>query len=292
MNNKISKIRASGLKYPGMNLFILFSAFFVAVAHAKLQPVPSNKPLYEFGVVGGSAFVPDYPASEQGRIRYLAFPQIRYRGLRFRSDEEDSLKARILLNPLYGFDLSGSGAFSAKSDKNDARKGMHDLDWMGELGPRFYLFLVRTEKLWVRVFLPVRMAFSTDLTGATYQGLVFAPSINTRYYFDDSKFNSIILSVTRTHTTHQVQEFYYEVDRKNVTPDRPEYDARSGYMGTSVGLAYIYEKDQTGIYMGLGVSSYKGAANSGSPLHKSDYNYAAFIGFSYLFYQSEARGYQ
>lgn len=274
-------------------LFILFLVCALSPSvQAGLRPIHSEKPLYEFGVVGGSAYVPDYPASNQGRLRYLAVPQFRYRGLRLRSDEEDSLKARILLNPLYGFDLSGSGAFSAKSDKNEARKGMKDLDWLGEIGPRFYLFLVRTDKLWVRVFLPVRMAFSTDLTSATYQGLVFAPSLNTRYYFDESKFNSIILSLTRTHTTHQIQEFYFQVDPKDATAERPAYDAKAGYMSSSAALAYIFEKDNTGIYFGAGVNSYKGSANSGSPLHKTDYTYAAFVGFSYLFYQSEERGYQ
>lgn len=225
-------------------------------------------------------------------MRYLAFPQIRYRGLRLRSDEEDNLKARLFLNPVYGIDFSGSGAFSANSDDNDARKGMEDLDWLGELGPRLYVFLVRTERLWVRFFLPVRLAFSTDLTSTTYQGLVLAPSLSTRYYFDDSKFNSVIMNLTRTHTTHQIQEFYFQVDQKDVTSERPAYDARSGYMGTSAALAYIYEKDNLGIVGGLSVTSYKGAANAGSPLHRSDFNTAAFLAFSYLFYQSEERGYQ
>lgn len=275
-----------------MIILLLFSLFLFAPIEASLQPVRSNKPLYEFGVIGGSAYVPDYPASDQGRMRYLAVPQFRYRGLRLRSDEEDSMKARILLNPVYGFDVSGAGAFSAKSDDNDARKGMKDLDWMGEFGPRFYLFLVRTDRLWVRIFLPARLAFSTDLTSTTYQGLVFAPAFNTRFYFDDSKFNSLIFNVTRKHTTHQLQEFYFEVDPKDATTTRSAYDAKSGYMSTTAGLAYIYEKEHTGIYLGLTVNSYKGAANAGSPLHKSDYTYAAFVGLSYLFYQSEERGFQ
>ena len=275
-----------------MLFLTIFTFLILSVAHAGLSPVLSTKPLFEFGVLGGTALVPDYPASDQGRIRYLAFPQVRYRGMRFRSDEEDSLKARFLMNQTYGFDFSAGGAFSAKSDKNDARKGMDDLDWMGELGPRFYFFFVKTEKLWVRLFLPLRLAFSTDFLSTTYQGLVFAPSLNARYYFDNSKFNSVILAATRTHTTHQMQEFYYEVGAKDVTNGRPKYDARSGYMGTTAALAYIFEREQTGIYMGLSASSYKGAANAGSPLHREDNNYAAFVGFSYLFYQSEGRGYQ
>jgi len=275
-----------------MFLFSLILLFLASPLRAELRPIHSNKPLYEWGVVGGSAFVPDYPASEQGRLRYLVVPQFRYRGLRFRSDEEDSFKARFLHNHEYGFDLSGSGAFATKSSLNDARKGMKDLDWMGELGPRFYVFLVKSEKLWVRLFFPVRMAFSTDLKSTTYQGLVFAPSFNARLYFDESKFNSIIFSVSRTHTTHQVQEFYFEVDRKDATAQRPEYDAKSGYMGSTASLSYIYEKEHLGVYFGGGVTSYKGSANSGSPLHTADYTYSAFVGLSYLFYQSEALGYQ
>lgn len=274
------------MKYLAALLFISFPAF------ANLGAVKSNKPLYELGIIGGAVLVPDYPASDQSRFRYLAFPQARYRGFRFRSDEEDSLKARILLNPIYGFDLSASGALSASSDKNSAREGMEDLDWVGEIGPRFYLFLVRTDKIWWRVFLPVRLATSTDLKSITYQGLVVAPSTSLRYYFDDSKFNSIVAGVTRTHTTHELQEFYYQVDQKYATKDRSAYNATSGYMGTTSTLSYIYEKAHLGLYVGLGFSSYKGAANAGSPLHKADYNFAGFLGFSYLFYQSEERGYQ
>ncbi len=279
------------MKAVSLKFFLLF-LILINSAHAGLERVISTKPLYEFGVVGGAGFIPDYPASDQGRIRSIVVPQFRYRGLFLRSDEEDNFKARILRNSVYGIDFSGGGAFSAKSDKNDARKGMRDLDWIGELGPRFYIFLARTEKLWVRLFFPVRLAFSSDLTNAKYQGLVFAPSFNIRYYFDQTKFNSIIFSATRTHTTHQLQEFYFEVDKRDVTAKRPEYDARSGYMGTYVGAAYLYEKDQLGIYFGVNVTSYKGAANAGSPLHKADYTTAAFVGVSYLFYQSEQRGYQ
>lgn len=267
-------------------------ALFSFSSFARLHPVQSNKPLYEAGIIGGSAYVPDYPSSDQGRLRYLAFPQVRYRGLRFRSDEEDSMKARLFHSPIYGFDLSGGGAFSTNSNQNDARKGMNDLDWVFELGPRFYVFLIKTDRVWMRLFFPVRVAFSTDLTNATYQGLVFAPAFNTRYYFDDTKFNSIILNVTRTHTTHQMQEYYFQVERKYATQTRPEYDAKSGYLTTSAALAYIYEKEQIGIYGGLGINSFKGSANAGSPLYRSEYTYSAFVGFSYLFYQSEEKGYQ
>jgi hypothetical protein len=275
-----------------MLLISFLSLLLASPLQAALEPVPSNKPLYEWGVAAGAGYVPDYPASDQGRLRYIIFPQFRYRGMRFRSDEEDNLKARFLLHPLYGIDFSASGAFSSNSDQNDARKGMKDLDWLGEIGPRFYLFLVKTDRVWVRLFFPLRIGSSTDFTSITYQGLVFAPSANVRYYFDNSKFNSLILSLTRSHTTHQIQEYYFQVDRKDATSERPEYDAKSGYLGSSASLVYIYEKEDLGLFGGISVSSYQGAANAGSPLHTADYTTAAFFGVSYLFYHSEARGFQ
>lgn len=262
------------------------------MAFAHLERIESDKPLFEYGVIGASGYVPDYPASDQGRVRWIAAPMVRYRGLRFRSDEEDSVKARLFNDAIYGFDLSAGGSFQASSEKNDARKGMPDLDWTLELGPRFYVFLYKSERVWLRFFAPVRVAFSTDLTDLKYQGLVLAPSINLRMYVDETKFNSIILGVTRTHTTAELQKFFFEVDSKYATPERPRYEARSGYMSTSAGLAYIYEKGNKGFYTGFGASSYQGAANAGSPLHKTDLNFGWFLGFSYLFYQSEARGYQ
>lgn len=267
----------------------LFVSFFV---HANLERIQSDKPLYEFGIVGGGGYVPHYPAADQGKVRVLGAPIVRYRGLRFRSDEEDSMKARLFADPLYGFDLSAGGSFPANSKDNNARKGMPDLDWTAELGPRFYFFFYKTKKFWMRLFLPVRMAFSTDFHDTAYQGLVFAPAINLRYFFDDSQFNSVFFGVTRTHTTHQLQEYFYEVKNRYQTADRSSYHAVSGYMSTNVSLSFLHEENSKGFYAGIGVGSYKGAANTGSPLHRSDFNYSGFVGFTYTFYKSAERGFQ
>jgi len=260
-------------------------------SNTHLHRVLSSKPLYELGVVGGYGYVPDYPASNQGRMRYLLFPIFRYRGLRFRSDEEDSARARIFLHPHYGIDLNATGSFPAYSQDNKARKGMPDLDWMGEFGPRIYFFLHRSDKFWWRLFFPARFGYSTDFSSITERGMVFAQSMNFRYFFDDTKFNSITFAVTRSYATEKFQDYYFEVAEKFSNAQRPAYKATGGYLSTSAGLAFIHEKNQIGLYAGLGMSSFKGAANSGSPLHKADYTYGAFVGFSYFFYESVARGY-
>jgi len=273
-------------------LVSVISIFVSFYAQADLVRVQSDKPLYEFGVVGGAGYVPHYPAAEQGRVRVLAAPIVRYRGLRFRSDEEDSMRARLFADPLYGFDLSAGGSFPADSNDNRARKGMPDLDWTGELGPRFYLFFFKTNRFWFRLFLPVRVAFSTDFSQTAYQGLVFAPALNLRYFFDETKFNSVFFSIVRTYTTHQLQEYFYEVKDRFATPERNSYRAVGGYLSTSVSLAYLHEKESKGFYAGIGLGSFKGAANAGSPLHKNEINYSGFLGFTYTFFRSEEKGFQ
>lgn len=284
-----------------MNFLAIFLFLFVSssalaalpsLPTLHLERIKSDKPLYEFGLVGGAGFVPHYPAADQGRMRYIAAPIVRYRGLRFRSDEEDSMKARLFSNPMYGIDLSVGGSFSANSNDNDARKGMPDLNYTGELGPRLYFYLIKTNKMWFRLFLPVRVAFSSDLREFTYQGLVFAPAMNLRFFFDDSKFNSIFMGVSRTHTTHQLQEFFYEVKDRFATPQRNAYKAVGGYMSSNGSIAFLHEKNNKGFYAGIGLNSFQGAANAGSPLHKADFNYSAFVGFTYTFFKSEERGYQ
>lgn len=273
-------------------MLILLQLLLTLVAFAHLERVPSEKPLLEYGIFAAGGYVPYYPASNQGRMRYVGAPIVRYRGLQLRSDEEDSMKARLFRNPIYGLDVSFGGAFTANSNDIDARKGMPDLDWVAEIGPRFYFFLIKTDKVWWRVNFPLRGAFSTDVIHWTYQGLVLAPSTTVRFFFDSSKYNSLILGLTRTYTTSQLQEYYFEVDAKYATASRPAYQAKAGYMSSNFGVGYIHEAGQWGYYAGWEINSYKGSANSASPLHKADYNQAWFAGVSYFFFQSEERGYQ
>jgi MipA family protein len=273
---------------------MLYFLFFLTsmLVEANLEKVPSQKPLLEYGVFAGAGWIPFYPASDQGKIRYLAAPMVRYRGLRLRSDEEDSMKARIFKNSFYGIDLSFGGAFTANSSDIEIRKGMPDLDWIGEIGPRWYFFAYKSDFLWWRFNLPVRGAFSTNIKEWTYQGLVFAPSMNIRFFFDSSKYNSFFINLVQHYTTLHLQKYYFEVPPAYANSFRPAYKAKPGLMDTALSLGYIHEMGQWGYYAGWELNSFKGAANRESPLHKADFNQAWFLGISYFFYQSEERGYQ
>lgn len=251
----------------------------------------SDKPLIEAGLSGGAGFVPDYPASDQGQFRYLAFPVFHLRGKIFRSDDEDGSRARLLKATSIAFELSGSGSFPASSDDNRARAGMDDLQWLGELGPRIFAILYSDEYTTLRTSLAARVAFSTDFMAGYYRGLTLSPGLALDRKQVGSPYLTITARVTPQFASRELQAYYYEVPEHDQLPYRSAYGAKAGYIGTSVTSAFWYEKPTHGIFMGVSVSLHDGAANQQSPLFRERTTLAGFAGFRWYFYRSDARGY-
>ena len=53
------------------------------------------------------------------------------------------------------------GSFAAEPDDNDARRGLPDLDYLGELGPRLQITLARLERLGQEM-LVLRLQYETE----------------------------------------------------------------------------------------------------------------------------------
>lgn len=62
--------------------------------------------------------------------------------------------------------------------------------------------------------------------------------------FGETKFNSVFIEVARTHTTHYLQEYFYEVKDRFRRAERNYYNAGGGYMSTNVSLAFLHEKKE------------------------------------------------
>ena len=126
---------------------------------------PDAKPLFELGVAGGGGYLPDYPAAGQSHFQGLVLPYLAYRGAIVRSDEKGILRGRIVRSDRFELDLSLAGSFAAESDDNDARRGLPDLDYLGEVGPRLQITLARAARdAKIELELPVRAVLSTDFS--------------------------------------------------------------------------------------------------------------------------------
>lgn len=75
--------------------------------------------------------------------------------------------------------MSLAASFNTKSNDNNARRGMPDLDYLGEIGPQLKIKLGELFGGKTELQLPVRAVFSTDFGRVDHRGYLFNP----RFYY-------------------------------------------------------------------------------------------------------------
>lgn len=251
-------------------------------------------PLFEVDAIAIGALTPDYPGSSQMHAHFLPLPWITYRGDFLRTDEAGSVRGRIIDTNRVGLDVSINGSFPADSQHNDARDGMADLDWMGEIGPKLRVTGYQwgndaTGRRARMLFeLPVRAVFSTDLSTIDYRGVLTQPSL--AWEARSTNGAGFKLSVGPMFATHQLTEYFYGVDPADARANRPAYTAQAGYMGTRVGLKGTQPiGDRLRLIAAADYDYLGGAANEDSPLLKETSNISVRMGLVVSLYRSQAR---
>ncbi len=164
---------------------IVFGAWLLAALALPLTPfgataaeAEAGEPLWEVGLVGVVGWLPDYPAADQNHLRWLVVPRVVYRGPILRLGEKGLIRGLLVETERLELDVSLTGSFAADADDNRARRGMPDLDWLGEIGPRLTIGLLgERERRGLSLDLQARAVFSTDLSSFDYRGLVFHPEL-------------------------------------------------------------------------------------------------------------------
>ncbi len=254
-------------------------------------PAAEAKPLIEFGVAAGGGYLPDYPAAGQNHVRAIALPYFAYRGEFFRSDEKGLLRGRLIRTRDFEFDISLNGSFAADSDDNDARSGMPDLDWMGEIGPRLQITLARAARdAKLDLEIPVRAVFTTDLTDLSYRGFVFAPELA---YQNENFLDAGLkakLSAGPVFATAGLMDYFYEVAPAFATASRPAFEAEGGYLGSRLQLALSKRLgSRVTVFAAARADFHQGATNADSPLFRDRTTFAVGIGMVLSLWQSERR---
>ncbi|HYB99533.1 MAG TPA: MipA/OmpV family protein [Candidatus Limnocylindrales bacterium] len=232
------------------------------------------RPKWELGV--GSVFYtqPDYIGSDEYRFRIIPFPWIVYRGDRFRADRE-SIQTKIFGTDRIRFDISTSGQIAVDSDDNDRRHGMPDLDWMFQIGPSLTIHLLRSDdgNSALEIDIPLRPAFAIAFDHFKYEGLVASPQIEYKLSRGPYQFTG---QAGLEFQDSEYNDFFYGVDHRFVTPDRRQYDGKTGYGGVRVaaGVArYFFDRFYVGVFTRY--YNLEGAAFENSPLTGSTH---AFVG--------------
>ncbi|MDP6833518.1 MAG: MipA/OmpV family protein, partial [Alphaproteobacteria bacterium] len=129
----------------------------------------------------------------------------------------------------FELDISLSGSLDADSDDNDARRGMPDLDYLAELGPRLQWTFARAAR-WAKLDLelPVRAVFSTDLSDVEHQGFLLEPQIAYQHGNFLGNGSKLKLGLSAVFADEILQDYFYEVTAPFASAARPAYDGQGG----------------------------------------------------------------
>jgi hypothetical protein len=258
-------------------IFIILLIIFSFEAKAKLS-------LYEYGLAVGGGYISDYPAADQGRIRTVYFPSFRYRGDLFRSDDKGT-RAMFFSSEDLDIDLSFGASFPANSEDNKARKGMNDLNWLAELGPRINYTIFKQNKHSLELEIPIRLVFETDFEFTKEQGYRFVPQIDYKYYFTTKYI--LNLSFKTVWATEKLNDYFYEVGSSDVTENRERFNSKGGHLSYDTSAFLLYEGEKVFYLGGLRISNYANSVNNESPLYRVNQDTAVFFAINYFFYQSK-----
>lgn len=255
-------------------------------SYSKLQT--KQIPLFEYGFFIGGLSMADYPASDEVRFRSLPLPVIRYHGHLFRSDEQDGTRFRLINNYHIDFDLSFGGSFPTDTGNNQARLGMPELDWTGEIGPRLLYYFYRNKSdAQIRLGLPVRTSFSTDFIRSKSVGYIVAPTFQIDKYNFLVESLSLYFNITWTFIDKNQARYFYQIDPIYSNSTRAAYDAKAGHLSYDLDLAFKYRWNKKTLLLATRYTDFSGSANNQSYLHRTSVNWSTFIGFSWILGESE-----
>lgn len=265
--------------------FLLLALFLLA---SPQKAFCAEKPLWELGIGGGFLMMPDYRGSDKTRFYALPFPYAVYRGGMFRL-EDKRLTARLFKTDRVTLDLSGYGAVPVKSDDNDARRGMEDLDPTFEFGPslRIKLFDDRECKFYLSASLPVRAMFSTDFRSVRHEGWLFAPRLNlVKDDLISQTGLSLGISAGPLFAERGYHNYFYEVAPAFAGPARPVYTPGAGYSGSTltVGLGKTFK--QLIFHSFVSADFLQAAVFEDSPLVKAKTSWMGGFSLTWIFLKS------
>lgn len=248
-------------------------------------------PLWELGAGLGVIDFPDYRGSNERKTWLLPVPYFVYRGDILKADQQ-RVRGLFFHSDRVELDASVNGSVPVKSDDNQARSGMPDLDPTLEIGPALNLSLVRSRdrKISLELRLPVRAVIATDFSRVRGEGWVATPNVNLDLHgiWPGAGWNLGMLAGP-LFADSKYHQYFYGVEPAFATPQRPAYSARGGYAGTQFVAAL--SKRYPGFWVGGFVrwDTLDGAVFADSPLVKTRQYFTAGLAVSWVFADSATR---
>lgn len=258
-----------------LRLPLALSITFSVTAFAQAEPdvESANRPVWEAGIAAFGGGSPAYPGAKERVSRAIALPWFVYRGDVFRADS-GTFGARVAKLETVELDIGFAGALGASSDDVEVRKGMRDLGFQFEFGPRVRINMARpTENSVVRLELPLRAVFEAK-DGIKHRGIAFEPRISYANREIGGGWGpgwGLTGSASVMVGDKKVNGYLYGVEPIFTTPTRNAYSAKSGIITPRAQVALSYKINNDVRLFGFTRYDFAGSsANKDSPLHIKD----------------------
>jgi outer membrane scaffolding protein for murein synthesis (MipA/OmpV family) len=267
---------------------LLIQLFILGMVLSPVRAWCAEKPLWELGAGLFFLQMPDYRGSNENRRYILPYPYFVYRGEVLRVEKE-RISGRIFETDRLLLDISGHGSAPVSSSDNPDRRGMEDLDPTFEIGPSLKVTLLenRQDRYKLTFTLPIRAAFSTDLSSVRHEGWVFHP----RLVFEKADMVAgsglnLGISAGPMFADRGYHRYFYGVDPPYATPSRPAYEAGGGYSGSTLTVGLSKNLKPFIVSAFVSVDFLQGAVFEESPLLKNKYSVMAGFAVSWVFLKS------
>ena len=231
--------------------------------------------------------IEDYIGADESQLYILPVPYIYYQSEKITIDR-NVFEGDLFTHSRWHLALDAGGSIPVDSDKNKARKGMQDLDWIGELGPSIEYYISGHSRSTNRVYIDfsVRKAIATDFSHVTDAGWTSQLSLNNRYQLKSPFFKGeakIDSAISVLNYSDKYSQYFYSISEDEQTPERKQYSAKGGYAGLRFSLGGTWRKNNIWVGIFTRYTYLKNATFENSSLVKSESNLLAGVVVSYIF---------
>lgn len=243
-----------------------------------------DKPLWELGMGAGVLRLPHYRGADQSHAWVLPVPYVVYRGEIFKADR-DGARALLLSSDRFKIDLSAAASAPTRSRDNLAREGMPDLKPTVEIGPNLNWTLAQDRDWKLDLRLPVRAAITVS-SRPELAGWISTPNLNLDLRHGPWNIGLLGGPVFGDRRLHGR---FYDVAPAFATAQRPAYQARGGYAGSSFIAALSQREGRRWVGAFVKFDRLSGAAFEDSPLVRQRQQWSVGLAVSWVFAVSEQR---
>jgi len=234
----------------------------------------------ELGLGIASVRYPNYMGSKSYSTISVPYPYINYSS-KYLNIDKDGINRNLFNIKNLNLYLSVSGSLPSTSKNNDLRKGMPELNFTFEVGPKLSYRLYKSKNKEICFDFAIRAVFETDLKMLDTQGLVATPEL--KFEYKDKNLELTFRSGLRF-ANDRYHNYYYGVDKKYETSTRQSYNAKAGYSGYKNKLSFTYKNNYWWYGAYLSYNNLNNTTYEYSPLIETKHAIFTGVSLAYIFY--------